>query len=329
MIYLEDDFYLNLLWIIPILLIIYFISRGRQSKSKLKLGDPILIDKLITGISVRTNFFKFLLLIIALILLIFSLTGPFLRGSKNSKKAFAQTSIVFVVDVSKSMLATDVTPNRLAQAKGFIQNILTDLHGEQVGMVVFAGKANAFVPLTSDYTFVRSAVKSISNDLIVKQGTSLNDALKISASFFNNKNKNVRVLCVISDGEAHKPDFGGLADSIMKSGVNIFSFGLGTKEGGSIIEQNRLGDQLVKKDKNGALIISHLHEENLLRIVGGKTNRYFRLSDKDIAALNFKKELEIIQNDTVSIVFTEREYFQLFLLISLFLLVADFFIGKL
>jgi Ca-activated chloride channel homolog len=322
----ENEIYLYLSGIIPLLVIAYIIHSRWQKKITRQLGNASLVDKLVIGSAVNVRFFKFVLLLVAFAALTLSLDNPYLRGKRQNELGLAQTEIVFVVDVSKSMLADDVTPNRLAKAQSFMLTVVNSLRGQQAGIVIFAGKANAYAPLTSDYNFIKSSIKSISNNLIVKQGTSLSDALKVSGYAFKNKTNDVKVLCLLSDGEDHQLNFEHVADSIRKTGINLFAFGVGTQAGGNIIEHNEAGIETIKKDKKGVPVISHLHEESLQRVTGSKAGRYYNLLNKEAATAMFTKQLESLQRNITSSTFTKKYYFQLFLLIALILLIAEIFI---
>jgi Ca-activated chloride channel family protein len=322
MIYFENTQYLYLAWIIPILVIIYFLNHRHYLKAKQKLGEKRLINNLIKGPSVYLHFLKFMLLLLVFTALIVALANPTLPG-KDTEAEPAKKEIIFVIDISNSMLVKDDVPNRLQKVKSFILEVVKALNGEQVGIVLFAGKASAYLPFTSDYGFVNSAVKSISNKMALQQGTSLREALGISSLFFNKKDDKIKVLCVLSDGESHTGNFEKLADSLRKSGINIFAFGAGMKAGGPIANLNPDGTETIEKDKNGVIVISHLHEENLLKITGNKANRYFWLSNKDTVMTAFISELKKIPDITNKNPANEK-YFRFFLLIALFLLMLEF-----
>jgi Ca-activated chloride channel family protein len=327
MIYFENENYFYLLLIVPVLVAINFIGKRKLSKVRSKITNSKSANTLSTKSRSYLNFLSFSLLLLAFSTLIISLINPQVNNEKLVKPDLTKTEIVFVVDVSKSMLATDVIPNRLILAKSFMIDIVNQLNGEKVGIVIFAGKAISYMPLTSDYNFINSTTKSISNNLIVNQGTSLHEALKISSSFFNAKSNNVKILCVLSDGESHESAFIRLSDSIRKAGIKIFAFGLGTLKGSNIIDQDQDGNNVIKHDKNGKEIISVLHEENLFRITGSKTNQYNKVVDKEVSTGIFIKELRNIQDNTTSAIISKKGYFQLFLLISLCLLIIDIFIN--
>lgn len=325
MIGFSNPYYLYLLVMLPVLVFLYLKNGKKWLKIYSKLGDSRLVNKLVDSASAFVRYFKASLFILAFISLVVSLAGPFLAGKKQTSAGTAKTQIVFAIDVSKSMLAGDVLPSRLAHAQSFILSELDNLNNEQVAIVVFSGNAETYVPLTTDYGFVKNAVKNISNNLVLKQGTSITSALKISSSVLNDKNYDVRMICLLSDGETPELNLGTFADTIRRSGINILTLGLGTKEGANIVE-NRDGNEVVKKDKNGTPIISHLHEENLLKIVNNQAGMYFKLDDKAAAIAFFTKNVKDLQQHTKTWVALNKAYFQLFLLFALVLLLADIFI---
>jgi Ca-activated chloride channel family protein len=323
MIYFENVNYLFLAGIIPVMLGAYFLNRRRQLRVKLEIGDERLVNNLIIGSSSSLSLFKFILLLSAFAAFIIALANPLSLIETRAEVDFTKTEIVFAVDASKSMLATDVAPNRLQHVQSLILKTVNALNSEQVGMVIFAGKASAYVPFTTDYAYVNSATKSISNNMVLKQGTSLTDALKISSAFFNTKNKNLKVLCILSDGESHSHGFEKLSDSLRKTGINLFAFGAGTTAGATLTEQIPDGTESLKKDNNGLPVISRLNEENLLRITGNNADHYFRLTDNEIAGTAFIIALRKLEYNFSQKQLGTKSYFQLFLIIGLVLLILE------
>jgi Ca-activated chloride channel family protein len=322
MINFENANYLYFGFAIPVIIAAYLLNRRRQSKAKLKIGDKRLVDNLIIGARDPISFFKFALVLFAFIALIIALANPVSRIETNRVDA-TDTEIVFVVDASKSMLAADVAPSRLQQVQSFILQTVKQLNGEQVGMVLFAGKASPYLPFTKDYAYVASATKAISNNLVLMQGTSLKDALKISSLFFNSNDRNLKVLCILSDGESHSSGFEKVSDSLRKTGINLFAVGAGTARGAVLTEEKPGGSESPKKDRNGLPVISHLNEENLLRITGNNSRNYFSLSDKETAETAFVGNLKALEYKTPKKDWDVKGNFQLFLLIALILMILE------
>jgi Ca-activated chloride channel family protein len=279
----ENEYYLYLLWAVPVLILLYINFRRKQLKSSADLGDRKLVSKLIPTVAPYTGLVKLALLLLAYI--------------------------------------------ALARAQSFMLGALENLHGEQVAIVVFAGKAESYVPLTTDYNYVKTALKSLSTSLVAKPGTLIRDALKISSVVLQNKNNDARIISVLSDGETPESNFQPLADSIRRSGINLFAFGVGTQAGGTMVEQNQQGVGIVKRDSNGSPIISRLHEDNLLKLVKNQPTRYYNLDDKDGALAMFANELQKLQHNTQTSAIVKKDYFQLFLFIALFLLVTEILIA--
>jgi Ca-activated chloride channel family protein len=322
MIYFENISYLYLGCLIPVMLIAYVLDRSRQSKARSKIGDKKLVNNLITGSLGWLSPLKFVLLVLAFAAFVIALANPLAVVETSASSDLAKTEIVFAVDASKSMLAADVAPNRLQQVQNFILQTIDGLNGEQVGLVIFAGKASPYSPLTTDYSYTASAIKSISNNLVLRQGTSLTDALKISASFFNPKNTNAKVLCILSDGESHSGGFEKASDFLRKTGINIFAFGAGTITGATLTDPDANGAATAKKDNSGAPIISRLNEENLLRITNN-TARYFRLTDNETAKTAFINELKKLENNSLQKQPGTKSYFRVFLVTGLILLILE------
>jgi Ca-activated chloride channel family protein len=323
MIEFGNPYYLYLLVILPVLVFLYLKNSHKQVRIFSKLGDKELVDKIVDSPQPFIRFFKTLLLTLAVISLVIALADPLVPGKQQSAAGTAKTQIVFALDVSKSMLARDVLPSRLGRAQSFILSALDNLNNnEQVAIVIFAGQADTYVPLTTDHNFIKNAIKSISNNLVLKQGTSIKRALKISSSVLNNKATEVRMICLMSDGETPETNLETYTDTIRKTGINVLALGLGTQTGSDIIE-NSDGNEIIKNDKSGRPIISHLHEENLLKIVKNKSTDYFKLDDKASAIAFFTNHVKNFQQNTKTWIAVKKDYFQLFLLIALFLLAAE------
>jgi len=266
--------------------------------------------------------------LLTFVALIIALANPVSQIEKNIGADVSKTQIVFALDVSKSMLATDVMPSRLQQAQNFIQQTIKSLNGEQIGMVLFAGKASPYFPFITDYAYAASSTASASNNFVLRQGTSLNEALKISSSYFNLNNKDVKILCVLSDGESHTDGFEKLSDSLRKAGINLFAFGAGTASGATIPVLNPDGTETIEKDQSGANVLSHLNQASLLRITGNNTGNYFLLSDKENTKNAFINNLKKLETNTLQKEWTQKGNFQLFLVIGLFFLVLEIVIKQ-
>jgi len=195
--------YLYALIIIPILVILYIAKRRIRKKELNKFGEEEVISKLMPLVSYRRPHTKFVLLLIALSLIIVAIARP-QRGSKYKKVKTQGVEIVIALDVSNSMLAQDIKPNRLEKAKQSISKLLDNLQNDKIGLIVFAGQAYTQVPITTDYTASKMFLSTINTGIIPTQGTAIDEAIRLASKSFSPKNDSKKVLIIITDGENHE-----------------------------------------------------------------------------------------------------------------------------
>lgn len=325
MMFFEHMAYLYWLWVIPFLVIGYVVHIKWQIHNQLSFGNPRLTKELLTGTPVYRKILKTSLKIIALILLIVALANPQQVSTQQLTASYQQHDVVLAIDISTSMLAEDVQPNRLLKTKSTALQMLNELKGASVGIVVFAGKAYAYLPLTADYAYVRNAIKSIHVDEELRQGTSLREALQVSALLFNGQGGNGRAICVLSDGESHGSDYKRTADSLRKADINLLSIGVGTTTGAPIPLIDKAGNRTFKKDQKGNVIISRLNSTSLQALVNNPAN-YFGLAEKPVDTKKLLAALYSSPYKTVGNIPTNKNYYELFLWMSAFMLLVDIMI---
>ena len=318
MITFNQPYYLHALWIMPAVIAFLIFLRSYR---RIGTDNMQIVGRMIMGYSPYIMYIKYSLFTTAFVLLVLALARPKVIRFVERPPAPVQTAVVFALDVSKSMLVTDIAPDRLTIAKKNISAVLSGLHGEQAGVVLFAGNANTYIPLTTDYKMLNNAISFASNNSVDKQGTSLSKALKTSAVMLLQKNIRVRYICLLSDGENLDSSFSAAADSARKAGIQLFALGVGTQHGEHILQRLDDGTESVKKDKSGKPVISRLHRENLVRIAGN--NHYQALTNPAENAAAFLKSLHQTQGSTKQRTALEEEYFQLFLGLALLLVVVE------
>lgn len=320
MISFENTSYLYFLLLIPIFIGLWFIVRYTETKKLDSIGDK----KLVYSLSKRTPSYiqvvKFVLVILSASLLIIALCEPYLNSSSVKVKDPSATDVVFLVDVSKSMYAKDIAPNRLSRGQRLIDEIVNDFTKEQIGMVVFAGNAGAYVPLTDDYIYFRNALKSVSGKLIGQPGTSLEEALKISGLLYDRTAKRNKVLCIISDGEFHDTTAFAAADKLKKANIKIIALGIGTAKGAPVPADLK-DSGIFQNATNGSPIISKLHRRELLRITGNNSLNYLEVVNQPKASIAFNKRLSELE--TVSYSNIHEPLFDLFMLSAIILLLIE------
>jgi Ca-activated chloride channel family protein len=277
---------LNLLWLLP-LAAVALIFQGRKKKRTLeRFADAHLLARLTAGESRGRKFFKALLLLMALGLLLFALAGP-RWGSHYEEVSQKGVDIMVLVDVSPSMLVADIAPNRLERARREILDFLKIVQGDRVGLVAFAGAAFIQCPLTLDYAALEMFLNAIQPDLIPVPGTDLGAAIDMGLSAFDEKTATDKVILLITDGEDNENRGLEAARQAAAKGVKIYVFGIGDAGGGPIPESGGQGG--FKKDSTGKLILSKLDEQGLQQIASLTGGTYVRsvAGDLDLDILYF------------------------------------------
>jgi len=210
------------------------------------------------------------------------------------------------------MLAEDVKPSRLEKAKQFITKLMDKMDNDRIGLVLFAGRAYLQMPLTTDHGAAKMYIQNAGPDAVPAQGTVIGEALKISSSGFNSKERKYKSIVLISDGEDHDPEALKMAQSLAQSGIMINAVGIGSPEGSPIIDYTT---NETKKDAQGNTIITKLNEPELQQLAQNTNGIYVRLDDTDDAAAKVTAQLATIeQTATGDKSFTDyRSYFQWFL----------------
>ncbi len=249
-------------------------------------------------------------------------------GTKFETVKREGVDIVFAVDVSKSMLAEDIAPNRLEKSKQLVTQIINNLASDRVGIIAYAGKAFPQLPITTDYAAAKMFLQSMNTDMLSSQGTAIDEAINLAKTYYDDDGQANRILIIISDGEDHGTDAASIAREAAETGIRIFTIGVGNINGGPIPEK-RNGILLnYKKDSSGETVITRLDEQTLKNIAAEANGEYINGSNtgkvvesiKDLLAKMDKKEFEAKQ-------FADFEsQFQWFLGAAIFFLFLDIFL---
>ncbi len=262
-----------------------------KKKVRKKMGDPKLVKHLVSGYSPGLFTLKFILLCIAFALGVIAVMNPRKPGAADNV-ARKGIDVVVALDVSKSMLATDLAPSRLERAKHFISNLMAEMPDDRIGLVLFAGRAYLQMPLTADQGSARLFVSSASPDAVPQQGTVVKDALEMSVKAFNPKERRFKALVLISDGEDHDPEAVATAEQLAEQGVMINTVGVGSPEGSFIIDpatgQNKV-------DATGTTVVSRLNEDMLRQVATATNGLYIRLAGSEEAVTAVKAQLSQIE----------------------------------
>lgn len=310
-------FYLLLL--IPAMVGIFVYTVRARRKRLERFGKQSTLAILMPEASPRRVRNKFILFICGIVCIIFALARPQF-GSKLKEVSNEGIELMFVVDVSNSMLAEDFQPSRLERTKSAINRLLDGLGQDKVGLVVFAGDPYVQLPITSDYRAARNFVGQISPNLVSKQGTAIGAAIDMAANSFSSQSEGSRVIILISDGENHEDNALAAAEKAAEKGITIYSIGIGTPEGAPI----SIGGEFIK-DKDGSMVVTKLDEQILQQIAISTGGGYIRATnqsmglDEVIAQVNDTKKTKF-----TSTVFEEYdEQYQYFIGAGIIFLLLD------
>ncbi|NOT50306.1 MAG: VWA domain-containing protein [Chitinophagaceae bacterium] len=297
-----------------------------KMKVKQRMGDKKLID-LLTG-TYSSKFFtsKFIVVSVAFAIGVIAAMNPRQAGAADDSKRKG-IDIAIALDVSKSMLATDLPPNRLERAKQFINKLINEMPDDRIALVWFAGKAYLQMPLSVDHGAAQLYISSAGPAAVPQQGTVISGALKMSAAVFNAADKRFKSVIVISDGEDHDEAALSTAKRLAENGVMISTIGIGSPEGSTIIDPST---GQIKKDDAGNTIISRLNEEGLKEIAEATNGIYVRLQNSDEAVAAVKAQLSQIEKKAFNDVSVTsfKNYFIWFAAAMFVLLLAENFIPE-
>lgn len=323
---LDEKKYLYLLIIIPILVLIFLFNLYWKRKKQKEFGDLKLVKKLSPEKSVFKSTLKISVFLLALACLILGLVNPKL-GTKVETVKRQGIDIVFAIDVSKSMLAEDVAPNRLEKSKQIVSQIINQLGSDRIGVVAYAGSAFPVLPLTTDYSVAKMFLQSMNPGMVSSQGTSLDEAIQMSASYFDEDSKTSKLVIMISDGEDHSEGVEGASEEANKNGLKIITIGVGTEKGGPIpLKRNGVVESF-QRDQNDEIVVTKLNETTLKEIAKNTKGGY-------INGNNTKEVIDYVKNALDNIEKTEFEskqfanyqsQFQWLLGIAFFLFFLDIF----
>ena len=321
---LDEISFIYLGVMIPILFLVFLIFRRWQKKSIRKYFDINTIKFLSPEISNSKPLLKFIIISFALLMLVISLVNPKIGTELKTVKREG-VDIVFAIDVSKSMLAEDIAPNRIIKSKRIVSELFNNLGSDRVGIIAYASTAIPVLPITTDFSSARMFLESLNTDMLSSQGTSIAEAINLSKNYFNDENQTNRVLCVISDGEDHEIQNNNLSDIAKEAGITIISIGVGSPNGAPIpIKENDIVKSY-KKDDKGEVVITKLNE-NILKDMATQTGGiYFKGDNTNSVVSSIVDELkEMDKQEFESKQFVSfKDQFQWFLFVGLFLIILD------
>jgi Ca-activated chloride channel family protein len=321
----ENIEYLNLLYgLIPmVLLMVYY--RNWKSKALDYFGKQLSKHGLITTFSKGRENTKFAILILCITSLIIGISNPQI-GTKMEEVKREGVDLMIALDLSNSMLAEDIKPNRLERARQAISRLIDKLEGDRIGLIVFAGDAYVQLPITTDYSAAKLFLSTVNTDIIPTQGTAIGKAISLSIQSFDMENGQNKAIIIITDGENHEDDAIEQTKLASEKGVFVHTLGMGLSKGGPIPIYNKYGNNTgYRKDKEGNTIISKLNEQMLQDIASAGKGTYVRANNTQAGLSALFAEINKMEKKEIgTMIFTDyKDRFQLFLSIALFLLIFD------
>ncbi len=316
--------YLYALILLPMLILFVMWAGRRRQAAMARLGDPRLVERLSSSVNWRGRRWRTILWFVALTSLIISLARP-QWGTETQIVEQQGIEVMVALDVSNSMLAQDVKPDRLSRAKLEITDLMTRLGGDEIGLVLFSGASFVQFPLTSDYTTARTFLDNARPEVISKPGTNIGDAIRTAMSGFDYDRASQKVIVLITDGEDHDADTLARAQQAADQGIMLYAIGFGSPQGEPIPEYNNQGEVVgYKKDQAGEVVLSKLDEATLQQIAQIGNGKYFRaaVDGSELGAL--VSELNMLQRGELSsqIETWGIERFQGFLAVALIALIV-------
>jgi Ca-activated chloride channel family protein len=318
--------YLYLLLLLPVMVLLYILNAFRKKRAILRMGDPALISRLMPDLSRLRPAIKFTLQLFAITMVIIILARPQF-GSKLEEVKKEGAEVIIALDVSNSMLAGDIQPDRLTRAKQALTRLIDNLDNDRIGLIVFAGDAYTQIPITTDYVSAKMFLNAIGPDMVPKQGTAIGAAIDLGMKSFSPGEGKSKAMIIITDGENHEDDPVSSAAEAAKAGIVIHTIGIGSEDGVPVpVTVN--GKKEFLKDIDGNTVISKLDEDILKKIAIASGGSYVRANNSNIGLDEIFSEINKMKKQEMeSTVYTEyNDQFQIFAAISIFLLILDFII---
>ena len=320
--------FLYFLLLIPLIAIgLYFYNRW-QKKSIEKFGDENLVTELMQNHSKARKNIKNTLFIFSIAFLIIGISNPQI-GTKMEEVKREGVDLMIAIDLSHSMMAQDIKPNRLERAKQAISRLIDKLEGDRIGLVVFAGEAYVQLPITTDYSAAKLFLSTVNTSIIPTQGTKIGNAIDLCIKSFDQENNQNKAIIIITDGENHDEEAISSAKIAQEQNIYIHTLGMGLTKGGPIPIYNKYGSTSeFRKDREGNIIITKLNETILKEIAQAGMGTYIRANNsKSGLSVLFDEINKMEKKEIGTMIFTNyKDRFQIFIGISLILLILNLII---
>lgn len=324
---LEEKIWFWGLLVIPLIMVLFLAQQVWRRRAQRNFATKKLLNRLSPNKSLFKPILKMVLLCLAFACFVIALVNP-KNGSKLETVKREGVDIVFAVDVSKSMLAEDVAPNRLEKSKQLVTQIINNLASDRIGIIAYAGKAFPQLPITTDYAAAKMFLSNMNTDMLSSQGTAINEAIELAKTYYDDDQQTNRVLIIISDGEDHSEVSTRIAEEASEEGIRIFTIGVGDLKGGPIpIKRNGVIINY-KKNNEGETVITRLDEGTLKAIADGANGAYINGNNTDRVV----EEIRDILNKMDKTEFEAKQFadfedqFQWFLGLGILFIFIDIFL---
>jgi len=321
----ENADFLYALLLVPVFIILFLLIQQARKNAFSKFGNTTLLYRLMPSYSKYKHTVKFILFLLSISFLIIGWANP-QWGTKKEKVARKSVDVFIALDISQSMMAEDIPPNRMERARRFAQDLVEELKGNRLGIILFAGNAYLQMPLTTDYAAAQLFLRSANPGQAPTQGTAISEAIDLAEQSFEEDNKQHKAIIIVSDGETHDEDALARARTAAENGLLIYTVGVGTSSGG-FIPTIIGGRSDFKRDKSGNPVRSALNEDMLRELGQAGKGFYFNLVANNVDELTASLSNGIDQlekREFESRVFNEYEsYFQYFIALALLFLMAE------
>lgn len=319
------------LWLylgVPLLVGFFIWAYQRRQEMLKRFVSLVLVPRLTTSSGLPRQVLRWTMFLLFFAFLVFALARPRF-GVRTEMIERKGVDIIVGLDISRSMLAEDITPNRLKRAKHEIGKFIDLLKGDRIGLIVFAGESYVQCPLTLDYGAAQMFLDAVSTDWVQIQGTALKDAIDHAVEAFRSKAQKSKVLVLLTDGESHQGDAIEAARKAVEQGVKIYTIGIGSEKGVPIPVRKGAGNVVYKKDNQGNLVLTKLDQEVLERVAIEGNGKYFHAgTDLDLTSI-YGEIMEMEKGDLgLNRMSVYEERYQFFLILALFFLLLEFFIPE-
>ncbi|MDD4191717.1 MAG: VWA domain-containing protein [Mangrovibacterium sp.] len=318
--------YLYGLLIIPVLIILFMLIRISRKKALAKFAKKEILSELMPDASKTRPVVRFFIWLFSVAAIILAIARPQF-GSKLKTEKRKGVELIIALDVSNSMLAEDIQPNRLERAKMAISRMVDNLNDDKIGLIVFAGDAYTQLPITTDYSSAKLFLNAVNTGFVPRQGTAIGAAIQLAVNSFSPQFAGNKAVIIITDGENHEDDAIGAASAASEKGIVVHTLGMGLPEGAPIpVYQN--GQKDFRKDKDGQVVVTKLDEPMLQRVAASGKGIYVRANNAQVGLNTLFNEIEKMEGAEVeSRIYSEYEdQFQWFIGFALALLFMNFLI---